>query len=153
MKITKKTPLALFNILKEPLLLQKQMIYQRKALDLSFNLAPQKWAWHCQEGAKLTCREKHILLNFMGAEGFWRFALYEISRTPFLSYSHFQGVKLKLRSRAFCWSIVCFNTSIGSFQILNSKIFRIWLLPPVHYLISNAQFTKKWNGSELQFLS
>ena len=70
MKITKKKPLAFFNILKEPLLVQKQTIHQRKALDLSFNLAPQKWAWHYQEAATLSRREKHILLNFMGAEGF-----------------------------------------------------------------------------------
>ena len=85
----KKKPLALFNILKEPLLVQKQTIHQRKALDLSFNLKPQKWAWHYQEGATPTRREKHILLNFMGAEGFWLLVFYEISRTPFLSYSHF----------------------------------------------------------------
>ena len=31
----------------------------------------------------------------------------------------------------FFWSIVCFCTSIGSFQILNSKIFRNILLHPV----------------------
>ena len=37
---------------------------------------------------------------------------------------HFQGVKLKLRSRAFCWWIVCYSTSIEFFQILNSNIFR-----------------------------
>ena len=49
-------------------------------------------ACHRPENATPTRREEHILLNFMGAEGFWRFALYEISRTPFLSYSHFQGV-------------------------------------------------------------
>ena len=39
MKFTKKKTLALFNILKEPLLVQKQTIPQQKALDLSFNLA------------------------------------------------------------------------------------------------------------------
>ena len=69
-KITKKKTLALFNILKEPLLVQKQMTPQQKALDLSFNLTPQKWAWHNYEGATPSCLEKHILLNFMGAEGF-----------------------------------------------------------------------------------
>jgi hypothetical protein len=37
MKITKKKPLVLFNILKEPLLVQKQTIHQRKALGLSYN--------------------------------------------------------------------------------------------------------------------
>ena len=75
---------------------------------------------------------KAYFVEFYGrGMGFWRFVFYEISRTPFLSYSHFQGVKLKLISRAFCWCIVCFCTSIGSFQILNSKIFRIQLLHPV----------------------
>ena len=32
--------------------------------------------------------------------------------------AHFQGAKLKLRSRAVCWCIVCFCTSNGSFRIL-----------------------------------
>ena len=58
--------LAFFNILKEPLLKQKQTIHQQKALDLSFNLTPQKWAWHYQEAATPSCREKHILLIFYG---------------------------------------------------------------------------------------
>ena len=40
MKFTKKNSLVFFNILKEPLLVQKQTIPQQKALDLSFNLAP-----------------------------------------------------------------------------------------------------------------
>ena len=40
MKFTKKNPLAFFNILKNPLLVQKQTIPQHKALDLSFNLTP-----------------------------------------------------------------------------------------------------------------
>ena len=29
-----------FNILKEPLLVQKQKLHQQKALDLSFNMTP-----------------------------------------------------------------------------------------------------------------
>jgi len=33
-------PPAFFNILKEPLLVQKQTIHQQTALDVSFNLAP-----------------------------------------------------------------------------------------------------------------
>ena len=41
-----------FKILKEPLLVQKQAIPQQKALDLSFNLTPWKWAWHYHEAAK-----------------------------------------------------------------------------------------------------
>ena len=35
----KNFPPVFFNILKEPLLVQKQTIHQQKALDLSFNLA------------------------------------------------------------------------------------------------------------------
>ena len=45
-------------------------------------------------------------------------------------HAHFQGVKLKLRSRAFCWCIVCFCTSNGSFRILKKaggNIFHIFL--------------------------
>ena len=70
MNFTKKKPLAIFNILKKPLLAQKQTIPQQKALDLSFNLTPQKWAWHCQEGATPACRDKQILLNFLVRGGF-----------------------------------------------------------------------------------
>ena len=44
-----------FKILTEPLLVQKQTIHQQKALDLSFNLAPWKWAWHYQEGVMPSC--------------------------------------------------------------------------------------------------
>ena len=40
MKFTKKNPLAFFNIVKEPLLVQKQTTPQLKALDFSFNFAP-----------------------------------------------------------------------------------------------------------------
>ena len=40
MKFTKKNSLAFFNILKEPLLVQKQTTHQQKALDLSFHLTP-----------------------------------------------------------------------------------------------------------------
>ena len=113
------------------LLILKQTIPQEKALDISFNLTPQKWAWHYQEGGTPTRRKKHILLNLMGAEGFWLLVLDEISTTPFLSYSSFQGVKLKLRSRAFCWGIVCFSTINSSFRILIWKYERFRLLHPV----------------------
>jgi hypothetical protein len=59
-----------FKIWKEPMLVLKQTIHQQKALDLSFNLTPQKWAWHYQGAATPSRREEHILLKFMGAEGF-----------------------------------------------------------------------------------
>ena len=50
---------AISNIVKEPLLVQEQTTPQQKALDLSFNLTPWKWAWHHQEGATPSRREKH----------------------------------------------------------------------------------------------
>ena len=37
--------------LEEPMLVLKQTIPQQKALDLSFNLTPWKWAWHYRMGA------------------------------------------------------------------------------------------------------
>ena len=46
------------NILKEPLVLLKQTIPQQKALDLSFNLAPWKWAWHYHEAATPSCPKR-----------------------------------------------------------------------------------------------
>ena len=33
---------------------QKQTLHQQKALDFSFKMAPWKWAWHYQEGVKMT---------------------------------------------------------------------------------------------------
>ena len=67
-KIKKKDLLQRFStFLKEPLLVQKQTIHQQKALDFSFHLAPWKWAWHYQEAATPSRREKHILLNFTAA--------------------------------------------------------------------------------------
>ena len=58
-RFSNKKSLPVFNILKEPLLVQKQTIHQQKALDFSFNLTPWKWAWHDQEGTTPPCREKH----------------------------------------------------------------------------------------------
>ena len=78
----KKKPLALFNILKEPLLVQKQTIHQQKALDLSFQLAPWKWAWHYQEGAMFSCREKHFLLIFYGRVEVFRLFGFNDIATP-----------------------------------------------------------------------
>ena len=59
MKFQKKNPLAFFNFLKEPVLVQKQTIHEQKALDLGFNLTPWKWVWHDQEGATPSRRKKH----------------------------------------------------------------------------------------------
>ena len=52
-------PPAFFNILREPLLLQKQTIHQQKGLDLSFLQTQILRAWHDQEGATPSRREKH----------------------------------------------------------------------------------------------
>ena len=40
MRKLKKKPLAFSNLLKKPLLVQKQTIHQQKDLDFSFNLGP-----------------------------------------------------------------------------------------------------------------
>ena len=69
---------------------------------------------------------------YVRADGFWLFAFYDMVTPSWYCHAHFQGAKLKLRSRAFCWGIVCYSTSSGSFQILTSNIFRIRLLHPVH---------------------
>jgi hypothetical protein len=56
--ISKKNSPAFFNIMKEPLLVQKQTIHQQKALDLSFLETESLRAWHYQEDATPTRREK-----------------------------------------------------------------------------------------------
>ena len=52
-------PPAFFNILKEPLLVQKQTIPQKKALILSFLELESLRAWHYQEGSTPTCTKRH----------------------------------------------------------------------------------------------
>jgi hypothetical protein len=49
---------AFFNILTEPLLVQKQMILQQKALILSFLQMESLRAWLYQEGSTPTCSKK-----------------------------------------------------------------------------------------------
>ena len=94
--------------------------------------------------------QKAYFIEFYGrGMGFWGFVFYEISRAPFLNYSHFQGVKLKLILRAFCWCIVCFFTSIGSFQIFNSKIFRNILLHPVENDKLFSKLVKESKSSQI----
>ena len=84
--------------------------------------------WSCHA---LSPRKAYFVEFYGRGMGFWLLAFYEMCRTHFLSYSHFQEVKLKLRSRAFFWCIICFSSSIDFFQILSSKIFRNILLHPV----------------------
>jgi hypothetical protein len=70
MKFTKKNPLAFFNILKEPLLVQKQTIPQKKVLVLSFFVAGKFKSVALSGGHHAPLPQKHILLNFMGRGGF-----------------------------------------------------------------------------------
>ena len=64
-------PPAFFNILKGPLLLQKQTIPQKKALVLSVLTLESLRAWHHQEDATPPCPKRHILLIFyILVEGF-----------------------------------------------------------------------------------
>ena len=51
---------------------------------------------------------------------FWLFDFYDLSRSQFKRYNHFQGAKLKLISLSFCFCIVCFCTCIGFFKILHT---------------------------------
>ena len=68
---SKIIPQAFFNILKEPLLVQKQMIPHKKALILSFLELERLRAWHDQERATPPFCKKHILLIFyIRREGF-----------------------------------------------------------------------------------
>ena len=53
-------PPAFFNILKEPLLVQKQTIPQKKALILSFLELESLRAWYYQEDSTSTCRKKTL---------------------------------------------------------------------------------------------
>ena len=60
MKFKKKNPLAFSNFLKEPLLVQKQILHQQKALDLSYlepkgqgrGLIKRAWPFHRRQRVK-----------------------------------------------------------------------------------------------------
>ena len=116
---------AFFNILKKLEVVQKQTIHLQKAHDLGYLKLEKQGRGTIRKVPRLLTMKEYFVEFYGGAEGFRLLAYYEISRRPLLSYRHFQVFKLKLRLRAFFWCIVCFSTSIGSFQILNSKIFRI----------------------------
>ena len=109
-----------FNILKEPLLVQKQMIHQQKALDLSYLETEEQGLGFIRKPLCFLAVKAYFVEFYGRLEGFWLLAFYEISRTPLLRYTHFYGVKLKLRSKAFFWGIVCFNTSI--INMINVKL-------------------------------
>ena len=99
--------LANFKIVKELLLVLKQTIQQKKDLDLSFNLAPWR-AWHYHEAVTPSCPK----MTFFTPRAHMLFAA---SRRGALLMMPppFQGAKSKLRSRAFCWGIICFCTTIA----------------------------------------
>ena len=73
------------------------------------------------------------------------------SRRLFERYNHFQGFILKLNIRAFFWGIVYFSKRIGSFQSLNSNIFRICLLHPVYTvflgMIYSSEIRKNYSAN------
>ena len=69
---------AFFNIMKEPLLVQKQTIHQQKALDLSFLETESLRAWHYQEDAT-PARRKSIFFNANEAENMRSFAEQSVS--------------------------------------------------------------------------
>ena len=100
-----------FKILKEPLLVQKQTLHQQKSLDLCY-LEPEG------QGQGII---KRAWLWFAIKELFYPRPTYafcgERARRPpdNATPSNFLSTK---RSRAFCWCVVCFCTSYGSFRIL-----------------------------------
>ena len=66
MKFTKKNPLVFFNILKELLLVQKQMIHQQKAIGSQKDKGVAV-SWECHSHLAL----KAFFVNFYGpVEGF-----------------------------------------------------------------------------------
>ena len=131
-------PPAFFNILKEPLVVQKRMIPQKKALILSFFLEQESLrVWY-----HFLLTQKAYFDEFLQCmEGFKNFASYDISRRLLLSYNHFLGVIWKLRLRALLWVIVCFYGSHSSLRMLKGVGFRKWLshtVPFVRYIWSKS---------------
>ena len=53
-------------------------------------------------------------------------------------HAHFQGFKLKLKSRAFCWCILWFCTSNSSFTILKLVGFSFCLTHPVSNVFEDS---------------
>ena len=71
-------------------------------------------------------QKAYYFVAFLHGRGvFW---LFTISRRLLLDYNHFQGVILKLSIRAFFWSISCFSTSIGSFQISGFAFYTLYYI-------------------------
>ena len=106
--------------------------------------------WHPKSGrgifrtmTRLLAVKSIFCWFFMAARtNFWLLDFHEISRSQFWRCNHFQGVKLKLRSSAFCWGIVCLNACIGSIQILNSNVLQIhFLLDKVCSMILSVVFS------------
>ena len=77
------------------------------------------------EGCHVLSPWKAYFVEFYGrGMGFWLFAFYDMVTPSWLCHASFQGAKLKLRSRAFCWCIIWVYISTGSFQILSKNILR-----------------------------
>jgi hypothetical protein len=139
--------------MKESLLLQKQTIPQKKALDLSFLQMEFLRAWHDQEGATPPCRDKHRSAwgkkVILGQEGVV---------APWYCHTHFEGVILKLNIRAFFLDIVCFSASYTSTIDINLNLFPDIAFTPcrflffvfANYLLRNTPFRKCWQLKGLE---
>ena len=114
------------NILKKTLLVKKQTIHQQKALDLSFNLAPWKWAWHHQEGATPYRREKH-----RSAWGKKSCSMARGRDSLMLMPRPLSRCQIKAEIQGFLLMHRLFLYQQWLLPILNSNIFRIRLLHPV----------------------
>ena len=72
----------------QEMLVQKQMIPQKKGLIISFLELVSLRAWRYQEGTTPTCRKKQFFFVFYNSgEGFWLFAFYDLSRRLLLNYN------------------------------------------------------------------
>ena len=123
--------------MREPLIVQKQVIHQQKALDLSFNLAHQKWAWLYQEGATPSRREKHR--SAWGKKSsFTATHLHALLIMP----RPLSRCQIKAEIKDFLLKYHLFQYKQWFFQILNSNIFRIRLLHPVLHFFQIHNYKK-----------
>ena len=85
-----------FKIWKETLLVKKQQIPKQKVLDLSFNLATWKWAWHYHKSATPSCPRKTFFTP-------WGHMLFAASRHRAIQImpSPFLGCQIKAEIKGF----------------------------------------------------
>ena len=116
MKFTKKNPPAFFNILKEPLLVQKQTIPQKKALKFGFLPLESLRAWHYQEGTTPPCPKSIFCWILRPRGGFL---------TPCILWTFWKAF-LKIQSLSRCH----FKAKYQGF-LLRYRLFQYkhWFLP------------------------